>query len=74
MASGLARAQPQHGEEKLQGDKNAAALNLGGVGGTNRVAHLMTKNPECIDSNESVQAAAAKMKKLNAGVLPVCEV
>ena len=57
---------------------NAAALPRGGLSRTGlsggSVQQLMTPNPECIESSQTVFAAAQKMKQLNAGALPVCEV
>jgi CBS domain-containing protein len=38
-----------------------------------RVSEVMTRNVQCIGPDATLQDAAAKMKSLNIGPLPVCE-
>jgi CBS domain-containing protein len=38
-----------------------------------RVSEVMTKSPECIAPNATVQEAAGRMKSLDVGSLPVCD-
>lgn len=38
-----------------------------------QVREVMTRNPHCVQANESIQRAAQEMKTHNIGVLPVCE-
>jgi CBS domain-containing protein len=38
-----------------------------------RVSEVMTKAPECIAPNATVQEAAGRMKSLDVGSLPVCD-
>ena len=38
-----------------------------------RVRELMTRDVECIQPDATLQAAAAKMKSLDVGMLPVCD-
>ncbi len=44
------------------------------AGGSKKVSDFMTKHPECVDASETMVSAANKMKKIDTGVLPVCEV
>jgi CBS domain-containing protein len=38
-----------------------------------RVSEVMTKKPECVLADATLQEAAGKMKELNVGALPVCD-
>jgi CBS domain-containing protein len=38
-----------------------------------RVSEVMTRGAECIDPDATLQEAAAKMKLMDVGALPVCE-
>jgi CBS domain-containing protein len=38
-----------------------------------RIAEIMTTNVEVIDSNTSLTQAAAEMKTLDVGLLPICD-
>lgn len=38
-----------------------------------KIKEIMTLAPECINSKSTISEAAIKMKKINAGFLPVCE-
>jgi hypothetical protein len=51
------------------------SLNTNGqASGSKKVKDFMTAHPECVDSSETMINAAQKMKKIDTGVLPVCEV
>jgi CBS domain-containing protein len=38
-----------------------------------KVSDMMTENPQTISANDTLQAAARRMKELDVGMLPVCE-
>ena len=38
-----------------------------------KARELMTKNPECLTENDTVQTAAQRMRELNVGLLPVVD-
>jgi CBS domain-containing protein len=38
-----------------------------------KIKEIITPNPQCISPDASLIEAAEKMKKLNVGILPVCE-
>ena len=38
-----------------------------------KVRDIMTKNPQTISAEDTLQAAARRMKELDVGMLPVCE-
>jgi len=38
-----------------------------------RINEIMTPNPQCVGPDDTLAQAAAKMKNLNIGILPVCK-